>query len=126
MLLGTLRLQGEGTVSAGSDVKIAGIVLNKENKEVYRTLIKRGPSDAGLPGCYWLEATGADYDLTLPTVVVPGETWKRPCLSDIGKSSYNADGLQTDRNRFGHAVPNESYQQTNLVLASGAVLDLKG
>ena len=126
MLLGTLRLQGEGTVSAGSDVKIAGIVLNKENKEVYRTLIKRGPSDAGLPGCYWLEATGADYDLTLPTVVVPGETWETTVPGTLGNHHTTLTAYKRIEIASGTQSWNESYQQTNLVLASGAVLDLKG
>ena len=126
MLLGTLRLQGEGTVSAGSDVKIAGIVLNKENKEVYRTLIKRGPSDAGLPGCYWLEATGADYDLTLPTVVVPGETWETTVPGTFGNHHTTLTAYKRIEIASGTQSWNDSYQQTNLVLASGAVLDLKG
>lgn len=126
MLLGTLRLQGEGTVSAGSDVKIAGIVLNKENKEVYRTLIKRGPSDAGLPGCYWLEATGADYDLTLPAVTVPGETWETTVPGTLGNHNTTLTAYKRIEIASGTQSWNDSYQQTNLVLASGAVLDVKG
>lgn len=125
MLLGTLRLQGEGTVSAGSDVKIAGIVLNKENKEVYRTLIKQGPSDAGLPGCYWLEATGADYDLTLPAVT-PGETWETTVPGTLGNHNTTLTAYKRIEIASGTQSWNDSYQQTNLVLASGAVLDLKG
>lgn len=125
MLLGTLRLQGEGTVSAGSDVKIAGIVLNKENKEVYRTLIKQGPSDAGLPGCYWLEVTGADYDLTLPAVT-PGETWETTVPGTLGNHNTTLTAYKRIEIASGTQSWNDSYQQTNLVLASGAVLDLKG
>lgn len=126
MLLGTLRLQGDGTVNAGSDVKIAGIVLNKENKEVYRTLIKQGPSAAGLPGCYWLEPAGEDYDLTLPAAATPGETWETTVPGTLGNHNTTLTAYERIELTSGTQSWKEDYKQTNLVLASGAVLDLTG
>lgn len=69
-LLGTLNLAGEGTAVAGSDVKIAGIVLDKNRNEVYRVLVK---VDAATR-CLWAATSteeedrkiDTDYEVTIP------------------------------------------------------------
>lgn len=121
MLLGTIRLTGNGSVMAGSDVKVAGIVLNKDNKECYRTLVKIGLATPLATECHWLEPAALTYDLgitqgsdtyeaTVPATLTDHNTvltaYKRVVLGS-GTHSWQA-----------------GYANTNLVLAGDAVLSL--
>lgn len=121
-LLGTIRLDGKGGVMAGSDVKVAGIVLNKENKECYRTLVKVGP-EAGAPiECHWLEPAGLTYDLS---VVQGGETYEATVPAAL--NDHNTVLIAYKRVVLGTGTHSwqAGYANTNLVLAGDAVLSLE-
>lgn len=68
-LLGTLALNGDGSVAALGDVKIAGIVL-RNHEEIYRVLVK--VKDA--TQCLWVTTSkeeeertiGTNYEVTIP------------------------------------------------------------
>lgn len=121
-LLGTIRLEGEGGVMAGSDVKVAGIVLNKENKECYRTLVKVGPEAGASTECHWLEPAGLTYDLS---VVQGGETYEATVPAAL--NDHNTVLIAYKRVVLGTGTHSwqAGYANTNLVLAGDAVLSLE-
>jgi len=123
MMLGTIRLKGVGTVLAGSDVKIAGIALDKDDKEVYRALVKIGPAAATATECCWIERATVEYDLS---VTQGGDTYE--VTVPVTLADHNT--VLTAYKRVELTSTNTSwkaeYANTNLVLAAGATLVLDG
>lgn len=121
-LLGTIRLDGEGGVMAGSDVKVAGIVLNKENKECYRTLVKVGSEAGASTECHWLEPASLTYDLS---VVQGDETYEATVPAAL--NDHNAVLIAYKRVVLGTGTYSwqAGYANSNLVLAGDAVLSLE-
>lgn len=121
-LLGTIRLSGEGRVMAGSDVKVAGIVLNKNNKECYRALVKVGPDAAVVTQCHWLEPATLTYDLIINQgsevyeATVPAALNDHNTVLTAYKRVVLGSGLHTWQ---------AAYANTNLVLAGDAELSLE-
>lgn len=122
MVLGTVRLKGEGTVYAGSDVKIAGIVLDKNDREVYRTLVKMGPSAPTATGCRWIERATMEYDLP---VTQGGDTYE--VTVPVSLADHNTVLTAYKRVELtGNVNWKAEYANTNLLLASGSELVLDG
>lgn len=121
-LLGTIRLNGEGSVKAGSDVKVAGIVLNKDNKECYRTLVKVGPDAAAVMQCHWLESAALTYDLLIPQ---GSDTYEATVPTDLDNHNTELTAYKRVVLGSGSHTWQAAYANTNLVLAGDAELSLE-
>lgn len=121
-LLGTIRLNGEGSVKAGSDVKVAGIVLNKDNKECYRTLVKVGPDAAAVMQCHWLESAALTYDLLIPQ---GSDTYEATVPADLDNHNTELTAYKRVVLGAGSHSWQPAYANTNLVLAGDAELSLE-
>ena len=107
---------------ARSDVKVAGIVLNKENKECYRTLVKVGSEAGASTECHWLEPASLTYDLS---VVQGDETYEATVPAAL--NDHNAVLIAYKRVVLGTGTYSwqAGYANSNLVLAGDAVLSLE-
>lgn len=121
-LLGTIRLNGEGSVKAGSDVKVAGIVLNKDNKECYRTLVKVGSDAAAVMQCHWLESAALTYDLLIPQ---GSDTYEATVPTDLDNHNTELTAYKRVVLGSGSHTWQAAYANTNLVLAGDAELSLE-
>lgn len=121
-LLGTIRLNGEGSVKAGSDVKVAGIVLNKDNKECYRTLVKVGPDAAAATQCHWLESAALTYDLQISQ---GSDTYEATVPTDLDNHNMELTAYKRVVLGSGSHTWQAAYANTNLVLAGDAELSLE-
>lgn len=121
-LLGTIRLNGEGSVKAGSDVKVAGIVLNKDNKECYRTLVKVGPDAVAVMQCHWLESAALTYDLLIPQ---GSDTYEATVPADLDNHNTELTAYKRVVLGAGSHSWQPAYANTNLVLAGDAELSLE-
>lgn len=113
-LLGTIRMPGEGRVFAGKDIKIAGVVLNSDADEVFRTLVKVTATDTR---CLWMktaemeydQAIDADYEVTIPAALGNHNTTLTAYKRIVIKAN---------------AVWEAGYANANLVLEKMAMLDV--
>ena len=121
-LLGTIRLNGEGSVKAGSDVKVAGIVLNKDNKECYRTLMKVGPDAVAVMQCHWLESAALTYDLLIPQ---GSDTYEATVPADLDNHNTELTAYKRVVLGAGSHSWQPAYANTNLVLAGDAELSFE-
>ncbi|MFV0581088.1 MAG: hypothetical protein ACK5N4_03495 [Parabacteroides gordonii] len=121
-LLGTIRLNGEGSVKAGSDVKVAGIVLNKDNKECYRTLVKVGPDAVAVMQCHWLESAALTYDLLIPQ---GSDTYEATVPADLDNHNTELTAYKRVVLGAGSHSWQPAYANTNLVLAGDVELSLE-
>lgn len=112
-VLGTLSLNGDGGVSALGDVKIAGIVLDKNHEEIYRVLVK--VKDA--TQCLWVTTSKVEEDRTIQTnheVTIPA-----------GLSNHNTTLTAYEvKTLDGAGSWQATYVNTRLKLGANAVLTL--
>lgn len=112
-VLGTLSLNGDGGVSALGDVKIAGIVLDKNHEEIYRVLVK--VKDA--TQCLWVTTSKVEEDRTIQTnheVTIP-----------TGLSNHNTTLTAYEvKTLDGAGSWQATYVNTRLKLGANAVLTL--
>ena len=112
-VLGTLSLNGDGGVSALGDVKIAGIVLDKNHEEIYRVLVKVKENTQ----CLWVTTSKVEEDRTIQTnheVTIPA-----------GLSNHNTTLTAYEvKTLDGAGSWQATYVNTRLKLGTNAVLTL--
>lgn len=112
-VLGTLSLNGDGGVSALGDVKIAGIVLDKNHEEIYRVLVKVKENTQ----CLWVTTSKVEEDRTIQTnheVTIPA-----------GLSNHNTTLTAYEvKTLDGAGSWQATYANTRLKLGTNAVLTL--
>lgn len=112
-VLGTLSLNGDGGVSALGDVKIAGIVLDKNHEEIYRVLVKVKENTQ----CLWVTTSKVEEDRTIQTnheVTIPA-----------GLSNHNTTLTAYEVKTLDNSGSwQAAYANTRLKLGANAVLTL--
>lgn len=112
-VLGTLSLNGDGGVSALGDVKIAGIVLDKNHEEIYRVLVKVKDNTQ----CLWVTTSKVEEDRTIQTnheVTIPA-----------GLSNHNTTLTAYEVKTLDNSGSwQAAYANTRLKLGANAVLTL--
>lgn len=120
MLAGTFSLTGEGNAVAGKTVKIAGVVLNKDNEDIFRTTVTVDSKEY----CRWLRFSALEYDEEITGA--DGAIWQAtvPAGLDNHNMALTAHKL-VELTGSGQSW-NDNYVNCNLLLSSDAVLNITG
>lgn len=120
ILSGTFRISGDlNTVAIEKGVSLSGTVLDRDNKAVYRGLIKVGPDVNATIASHWLYPNSRIYDYTF---ISSGDTYEATIPANFTDhntklTAYKQITLAGDSENW-EAV----YANTNLVLESNVVL----
>lgn len=122
VLSGTIRLSSEASrVNIDKTVDIAGFVYDKDNKTIYRSLVKVGPT-AISPECHWLTPNPQIHDLT---VTAGTDTYEATIPANYTDHNAELRAYKRVEQTGGTLTLNSNHKDVNLVLKDNAILTAK-